>query len=235
MTGRDLVAASLRLIGAIAPGESPEASEATDGLYALNRMISSWSTERLLIYAQVREEFTLTPGQAAYTMGSGANFDSSRPISIEKASIQSLTSPAIEYPIRILSQAQWAEVVLKGMQSTIPTDLFAEGTYPNETINLYPVPSEANRLVLYTHKPLTEIASLDTSISFPPGYERALVSNGALELAPEYGKAASAELVRMADDSRAAIKRANIRANYLRVESALMGSRPFDIFKGDTT
>jgi hypothetical protein len=235
VTGRDLVSASLRLIGAIAPGESPEASEAKDGLYALNRMISSWSTENLLIYAKVREEFTLTPGQAAYTMGSAANLNTTRPMAIERAAIEAQTTPAIEYPIRLLSQAQWAEIVIKDTQSTIPTDLFAEGTYPNETINLYPVPSAAHKLVLYTTKPLTEIATLDTVISLPPGYERALAFNGAIELAPEYGRPVSAEVAKIADDSKAAIKRANLRPNYLRVESALMSAGPFDIYKGDTT
>lgn len=49
MTGRDLVSASLRLIGAAAPGESLDAQVATDGLSALNRMIGSWNTEPLML------------------------------------------------------------------------------------------------------------------------------------------------------------------------------------------
>jgi hypothetical protein len=50
MTGRDLISASLRLIGAIAPGESPEASEASDALGTVNRMLDSWANEPLMLY-----------------------------------------------------------------------------------------------------------------------------------------------------------------------------------------
>ena len=41
-TARDLVTAALRLIGALASGEEPEAAEARDGLAALNRMLHGW-------------------------------------------------------------------------------------------------------------------------------------------------------------------------------------------------
>ena len=47
-TGRDIVTASLKKIGAIAPGDSISASEADDGIAELNRMLSSWSTEELM-------------------------------------------------------------------------------------------------------------------------------------------------------------------------------------------
>ena len=75
MTGRDLVSASLRLIGVVASGETPASSEATDGLSALNLLISSWSTDGLLIYAITAETpLTLTAGDGSYTMGTSGDF-----------------------------------------------------------------------------------------------------------------------------------------------------------------
>lgn len=41
-TARDVVAAALRLIGALAAGETAQAPEAADGLAALNRMMHGW-------------------------------------------------------------------------------------------------------------------------------------------------------------------------------------------------
>lgn len=41
-TARDTVTTALRLIGALASGEEPEAAEAGDGLAALNRMLHGW-------------------------------------------------------------------------------------------------------------------------------------------------------------------------------------------------
>lgn len=231
MTGRDVITASLRLIGAVAPGESIAASEATEGLVTLNRMISSWSTESLLIYAKVREEFTLTPNQQSYTMGSGANFNATRPLRIEAAAIElQTTTPVTEIPIRILTVHEWAEIQTKELSSEIPTDLYPEGTYPNETLNLYPKPSAAEKLVLYSWKPLTAV-TLDADLSFPPGYEEALIYNLAARLSPEYGKPLGAEVNAIAGESKANIKRMNHRPRFLKADEALTGSH-YNILTG---
>lgn len=234
MTGRDLVSASLRLIGALAPGETLEAQEATDGLAALNRMIGSWSTESLLIFARVRESFAITASVQSYTMGVGGDFNTSRPQKIDEAYLSVAGSTTVEYPVRILSLSEWASIGVKSISSEIVTDLYAEGTYPLETINLYPNPSVANSLVLWSWKPLTSVTTLDTVISLPPGYEEALIYNLAIRLSPEYGRPVVAEVASIATDSKAAIKRMNHKPSYLRVDDvpADHGSG-FNILTGD--
>lgn len=235
MTGRDVLTAALRLIGATAPGESLAASEATDGLAVLNRMVDSWSTEELLIYARTRETpYTLTPGTATVTIGSGGNIAVARPIWIDSAMIQD-ASTSIESPLKLLTQEEYGAIPYKTQQSTYPTMVYDDGGYPTRTLTLYPVPSAAHKLVLYTLRPLTTIATLDTALSLPPGYERALISNVAIELAPEYGKAASAELMAQAMESKANIKRANHRSTALRCDEALTGRGFFNIYTGGYT
>lgn len=234
MTGRELITASLRLIGVIASGESLEASEATDGLETLNQLLGSWSNEGLMINAVVREEFALTPSDGSYTMGTGANFSTTRPIEIERAAIENQSStPMIEYPVHICTPEEWAEITDKDTTSEIPTHVYAEGTYPNETINLYPVPTVAHKLVLYSKKELTAIATLDTEISMPPGYDRALKFNLAIDLAPEYGKSVSAEVGMAAQESKAAIKSKNIKPRFLKCDAAITGGGSFDITRGE--
>jgi hypothetical protein len=234
VTGRDLVSASLRLIGALAPTESPAAAEATDGLAALNRMIDSWSTESLLIYAYTAETaLTLTPGDATYTMGASGDI-TTRPMSIEKAVIRDdSVSPALDFPVQLLSLEEYAALSAKTTQTTYPYALYDDGGYPQRTLTLYPVPSAAKKLVLFTLRPLTTITTLDTSISLPPGYEEALVYNGAIRLAPSYGKATPAEVAAIASESKANIKRANYKPRYLRIEGIPADSRgTFDIMTG---
>lgn len=233
MTGRDLVSASLRLIGALAPGESLAAQEATDGLAALNRMISGWSTEGLIIFALTAETpLTLTPGDGTVTLGASGDI-ATRPQSIEAALIRDGTIDLP--PLRILSLAEYAAIPDKSTQATYPIALYDDGGYPQRTIALYPVPSAAKQLVLFTKRALTQIATLDTSLSLPPGYERALVFNGAIELAPEYGKTVDATVDRTATDSKAGIKRQNHRPSYLQSDPALLdqGNR-FNIFTGQS-
>lgn len=234
MTGRDIVTAALKLIGAFAPGESLPAAEATDGLGTLNRMLSSFSNDNLLIHARVREEFTLVSGTQQYTMGSGATFDTDRPLEISQALIRDESvSEAVEYPIRIVSLEEWSRIFAKGVSAPYPTALYAHGTYPNETIDLFPKPSAAHKLVLWSVKPLSSISTLDTAVSLPPGYEELLIYNLAPRLAPEYGRQTPAEVMKIAMDSMASIKRRNNRPHYLRIDDAITGDgRGFDIYSG---
>lgn len=234
MTGRDLVSASLRLIGAIAQGEAPAASEVTDGLAAINRMIDSWSTESLIIYADAKEEFTLVVGQQDYTMGPSGNFNTTRPLRFLQATIKvDSTTPAIEYQLNFKSLTEWVMIKQKGLSSNIPSDIYVEASYPLATVSLYPVPSVANKVVLYTQKQVTSIATPDTVIALPPGYEDALVYNAALRLAPEYGKAPSELVMALAIETKANIKRLNIKSSYLRVDDALITPARFNIYTGD--
>jgi hypothetical protein len=227
VTGRELITASLRLNGAIASGESLAAAEATDGLAAFNRMLDSWSIEGLIVYALTQETaLTLTAGDATYTLGTSGDI-TTRPVDIEKAIIRDGTS---DYPVNILSLDEFARIPNKSIQSTIPECLYEDGGYPQRTITLYPVPSAAKQLILFTKRPLTAL-TLDGTISLPPGYERALVFNGAVELAPEYGKPVDPKVEAIAIKSKRAIKNANHRTRYLSVDDALLnrsGSFNFD-------
>jgi len=231
MTGRDLVTASLRLIGAIAPGESIEASEATDGLAAFNRMLDSWSLESLVIQKVTEAEIPLSIGVQDYSIGPSGDLIVDRPVKIEYAKLKlSTNTPPTYYPVRILSVSEWASIRQKSLQSTIPDCVFIEGTFPNETLRLFPVPNASSSLVLYYQSPLSSISTLDTQIVLPPGYERALVYNFAIEIASEYGKIPTEIVFKIATDSKASIKRNNHRPSFLRVDDALVSNNRYNIY-----
>lgn len=234
-TVRDLIKGSLRLIGAIATGETPSADEQADGLSSLNRMLDRWSAENLLIYAVVREEFTLTPGTQSYTIGSSGTFNTSRPVRIERATIEEQSGDTPEYPVEILSLDEWALITTKNTQSEIPSKLFAEGTYPLDTLKLWPVPSAANKIVLYSLKPLTAFSAVGDTVSLPSGYEDAIVYNLALRLAPEYGKQPDAAIVIEATEAKENIKRMNIKPQYLSCDPGVLsrGGGGFNIMTGE--
>lgn len=232
-TVRDLIKASLRLIGASATGETPSADEQQDAFSSLNRMLDRWSTEGLNIYAITREEFSLTGGTGSYTIGSSGTFNTSRPVEIVAATIELQSStPTVETPVEIISAIEWAEITVKDLQG-IPTKLYAEGTYPLETLNLWPTPNTTDKLVLYSKKSLTAFATVSTTVSLPPGYEDALVYNLAMRLAPEYGILIDAALAIEASESKENIKRKNIQPRFLSADSALTSKRRFNILTGE--
>lgn len=232
MTGRELVATSLRLLGVVASGETPAASEAVDGLSALNRMIDSWSTEELIIYATNRETpVAMTPNVSSVTVGTGGTINISRPMWINYVKIQDANT-GVEYPTKMLTQEEYAALLLKSVTSQYPLYVYDDGGFPLRTLQLYPVPSSANKIVLYTMRPLSQIATLDTSVSLPPGYDDALVYNLAVRLAPEYGKLVPDAVTMNAMETKGNIKRANHRTSVLRVDEAIQASGGFNIFSG---
>lgn len=233
MTGRELITGALRLIGAIASGETASADEATDALSALNGMLDSWSLEKLILYARTEEVFTLVGAQQTYTIGSTGDFNTTRPLSIEEARIRVSN---VDYPVEIIGLEKWSAIANKTLTSTYPIMLYPEFTNPLATLKFWPIPDAANSVVLWSWKTLTQIATLNTTIALPPGYERALRYNLAIELAPEYGKSVSAEVASSALESKSNIKRINFKPAMLFVDSALLGGRNgkgFNIYTGE--
>lgn len=226
-TARDVIKRSMRILGVTASGETPSSAEISDGLTALNEMIESFSTENLIIPNVVREEFTLVSGTQSYSIGSGATFNTTRPLDIESATLENqAASPTSEYKLRILNSEEWARIETKDETSDIPTCLYYEQTYANGTINLWPKPSAANKLVLYSKKPLTSFSSANDTVTLPPGYLRMLAFNLAVEWASEFGKAVSGEVFETARESKANIKRQNIQPIMLECDPAVLHSSP---------
>ena len=99
MTARDLIRGSLRLIGVIASGETPAASESLDALESLNSMIKSWSGQRLTLFRIQREVFELVPQKASYTMGPLGDFNTAKSAEILGAAYGNLIkTPIFEQP-----------------------------------------------------------------------------------------------------------------------------------------
>jgi hypothetical protein len=211
MTARDIISGSLRLINAIASGETPTAAELADGLSSFNDMLESWSNDGLLVPTQTTEALTLVSAQASYTIGAAQNFNTVRPMIIERASV---SDGAYETPLAILTPNEYAEIPDKTTQGR-PTKLFFDPTVPFGTIKLWPVPSSALTLNLHSRKPLTSFAAATDTVNMPTGYARALRYNLALELAPEYGKEPSALVVAAADDSKQVLSRVNYKPSLM--------------------
>src|SRR5574340_330742 len=103
-TVRDMLTDALIELGIQDQSEAISADKATSALRALNRMISAWNTEDLMVYTVDRSVFTLTAGKQAYTIGAGGDFVTTNPIrpaQIDMASVL-VTSGSNEIPIEIL-------------------------------------------------------------------------------------------------------------------------------------
>lgn len=236
-TVRDILKASLRKIEAIATGETPDAAELSESLSAMNMLLDSWSNENLFIYSKVREEFNFVASQYQYTMGSGGDFSTTRPLTIEQVLVKEPgADPVFETPVEIITKDEYSQITVKVTETDIPTKVYPDYGNPLVTLNFWGVPGDSSyKAVIYSAKALTTFTTsqYSTSLTFPPGYERALVYNLALELAPEFGKVPSADVYRSASESKAAIKRKNIIPKYMGTDPGVrQGQSVFNWLEG---
>lgn len=227
MTYAQLITGAFRLIGQLRTGQVASADAMADGLTTLNDIVEAWKNERLMVPAIQRSVFNLT-GAASYTIGTGGTFNVTRPVRIDNAGcvliVSNPTNPP-EIELELLTPQTWAEQTLKGLTSTLPQKLYYETTYPLGRIYMWPVPTEANQLALYMWQALAEIASTSDTVSFPPGYAKALRYNLAVELFPQFAmtKAKLAPTVmEIAIESKAALKRINAPLVEMAVDPALV-------------
>jgi hypothetical protein len=205
-TAGDLIRKALGKLLVIGTQDTLTSGEMADGLDALNLMLDSWRLERLLLWAMKTDTHVLTGGQSAYTIGPGGDINTIRPTQIQNAFVRSAN---VDYPIDPIGQVQYDALAYKLTQG-IPRKMFYNPGYPLGTINLYPVPlSSAYTLHVNSYGELESFSNIADVYSLAPGYARAVIFNLALELAPDFNKAAPPEVVKMAAQSKRYIKRVN--------------------------
>lgn len=202
-TALNLIERALLDIGVLEGGGSATAQEAADGLVYLNDLIQSLSNEGLMIYQSVTEGFSVT-GATSYTMGSGATFNTTRPITVNSAYF---TLSGSDYPVSIATVDQYNAISDKDATSDIPDVIYINYGNPNVTVYVYPVPSSGT-LTLTSSKPLTELSTTSTVLAMPPGYERMLRLNLAVEMMPQYG-VLKQDVMALAMKAKQDIKRVN--------------------------
>lgn len=211
-TFNDIHRRALRLIQVLGADDTPTAEEAADGLAVANSMLDAWSIERLSVYQIQQNNYSWASGNASRTIGSGGNFNTTRPVKIEEKGNFFRDSSNIDYPVVTLERQDYDQIGFKSAEGSVPEYLYHDTGYPLMTLYAYPVPSQTLTLYLNTWKPLQTFTSLATTLAMPPGYQAAVEYNLALWMAPEYGAAAVAaaeRITRQASILKSAIKAVN--------------------------
>lgn len=230
-TAADLIRRSLKLLGVLAAGESLRAEDQADGLIELNLLLSNWANERLQVFGTRRATYTLTPSLSPHTIGSGGTFNTTRPLRIDGVGVIPAGTSA-ETPLDMLTDSQWRWVGDKTATAAVPSQVWVEETFPAAKLWLWPVPTTAATLVLYTWSRIAEFAAAD-SVSLPDGYEDALGYGLALRMAPMFGIVArGTDLEANAAEALDAIKRTNSKTPLLQVDSAVLGRGSVNLVTG---
>ena len=207
-TALNIITGAMRKAGVLSRVESPSSDEANDALQTLNDIIGSLSNDGLFVYSETTESFTLSGGVSSYTIGSGGDFDTSRPLSI--LSMYYTDASGNDYIINQIDQAEYAGITTKSQQGQ-PEYFYYDNGYSLGTIKLYPVPQEDYTLNIISLKAVDGFASLSTAFDMPPGWGLFLTDALAISLAPEYGIQTPQETLLSYQNSLAALKKQKAR------------------------
>ena len=232
-TAQTIINGALRLLQVASTDVVLTADEANDALESLNQMIDGWSNESLMLYHVQREQFTCIPSLNPHTIGNGGNFNTAVPVHIEAATV---SVNGVDYPIIQIEYDDYAVIKLKTLQNVYPEYMYFDRNSPIlGEVYMYPVPSTASTITLYSRKALTQFASLTDTMDLPVGYARALKYSLAVELAPEYQVSAGQDVIALAIAAKGGLKRTNRRPLTLQIDPAALavsGKRRFNIYTG---
>ena len=235
MTAQQVITSAYRKNGI----KSPNTDQSTDGLQDLQNMMASWSAEGLIVPYYTTENFTLTIGQAVYTIGvSGDSPDlvsvTGRPLRIVNAFIR-ITND--DYGIRVnMTKSQYNALVSKDTTAR-PRRLYYDPQYPLGKIKFEYEADVAYDFHIVSEKPLIELTALTTALSLPREVNRALVYNLAIELAPDNDNKLPPEVFLIAASSKDTLENINAieqLSDPVALDRAIVGRGGYmDITSGD--
>lgn len=224
----------MRLIGVYAPGEDVPIDEANEALMVFNDMVDGWNADRLAIFTTRIDDFPFTLNKQSYTMGTGGDFNVPRPARIDAMSAILLNNPSnpVEIPMDLYSVDDWQlKIPVKNVSSSFPQICYDDGGFPFRTLNMWPIPTSANAVRIYSWQALAAAAALNTTIAFPPGYPEAFRYNLAVRLGSEFAAPVSDIVQRIAIQSLGRLKTMN--APDLNLQSDLVASPAGYNYKAD--
>jgi hypothetical protein len=220
-TALDIIKRSMRLAGVYSLGEEPSAEETTAGLTALNSMIETWANSSLLIYSQTLDAIPMVAGTSVYTLGPAGTFVTTRPMEVLNTSY--VVYQTVSYPAPLMTLEEYNTIAFKAQTAEFPWQIWYEANYPAGTLTVYPTPSQASTLNLWSLKPLTGFTNLTDTVDLPPGYYDALCFNMAVVFGPEFdGSSIPPSVVQNAANFKRGLKRTNYRPLIMPLPSAVL-------------
>lgn len=176
------------MMGAYDASTPLNSSDAQLLLDLLNAMMDEWSNYTQACYEVLEQSAPLIPGQASYTIGPGGNFNMTRPLSIltDPGTAYTLDGNGNKYPLRVVPRDVWNlySNTSNIITSNFPVALFYDPQFPLGVINITPFPNLAYTMFWDSMLQFSHFAALTTTVSLPPGYIIAMMSNLAVLAKP---------------------------------------------------
>jgi hypothetical protein len=193
-TAADIIKSAFRIIGVIGKSEVPTNDEMQDGMQALNLMLEMWSARRLMVRGTIQSNFPLIANQYSYTIGTGGNFNTPKPITITSAFIRDGNN--IDTGLDIIERDEYDSYGDKLITSSRPIALCYDAGAAQQasqlgTVLFYYIPDASTpyTVFLQLQVQLTDFAFLTDAVTFEAKYGEAMKYELAKRLWREYREA----------------------------------------------
>ena len=185
----DIIKRALRLIGALAQGETPTTNQTTEAAAALNGLVKAWQADGMPLWAIKSYDIPLTSGIKDYSIGLGKTINISKPLKVIQSYNHNVTSN-VDIPMRILTKQEYNMLGNK-TSSGNPIQIYYEPLSDYGILHVFPVPSTteqtANVITIYYQRPFEDFDAGTDTPDFPQEWYDAITYGLATRLAPEYG------------------------------------------------
>lgn len=228
-TARAIIKAAMRNATVLRRGFTATDEDLQEGLEAANRFLDYLSSENIMVPYRTRESFNPPSVSNSYSIGPSGDFNTVRPIKIEAITI---TAGSNDYPVNIGDLEMYNAITYKP-EGGIADNAYYEPTHPTGTIYFDYRPDTTYTIVIDSLKPLTALASLDTTFTFPPGYQSMVEFNLAEFLCLEGGRPVPGHLSKWAEKTMNAVLSSNLvqRLAIAKVDNALVARGGYNILK----
>jgi hypothetical protein len=196
LTRNDIITEALELIGVLAGGETASAADVVTADRSLNMMVKSWQAKGINLWRQTEGSLSATAGQASFTMGTGGDFTTARPLRITSAR---LSVSSIETPLQEMSRQEYFDLPNK-TSSGRPTGYYYDPQLTLGKIYLWPtVATGVTATLKFSYQRTVEdFDAAANTPDFPQEWLECLAYNLAARLAPKFGTTVGVEVAAIA-------------------------------------
>ena len=182
-TTRDnLITGALRLCGVIAQGETPSATQISEGADALNYMVKALEAEGMPLWAITTTTITPVANQTSYTIATPKLL---KPIQAWNRQ----TYSNVDIPMRLISRQEYN---ILGNKSTTgnPIQMYFQPNRDDTTVYLFPTPDSTsagnNVIYIVAQRPFQDFDTATDTPDFPQEWYEAVLYGLAQRLAGLY-------------------------------------------------
>ena len=132
----EVITDALEITGMKSPHDALTTEWGDIGLRRINSILDGWNVDKTRGYAVQELEFPLVADQDVYTIGSGGDFNTERPVKIEYAYV--VDSSNVNHRISILDYQTFHQMEYQETSSSYPYYIWYNPKSPLGEINFYP-------------------------------------------------------------------------------------------------